>query len=110
MRGGGNLQRGAACEGKSWGLLNKRREQGVVGEEVAERWNLQRRRAIEEDTRACEGKGVKGKSLWRRGARGTGRRARVVKGKAGGLNKGREQGVVGEEVAEMRGKAKALRM
>ncbi len=34
---------GAGCEGKSWGLLNKGRGQGVVGEEVAESGARQRR-------------------------------------------------------------------
>ncbi len=34
MRGGGNLQR-CGLKKKMLGLLNKRREQGVVGEEVA---------------------------------------------------------------------------
>ncbi len=83
---GGNLQGGGleedtrAFEGKDFkgaqgGGGNKRREQGVVGEEVAER----RGKAKARDFKVGQGKGVKG-------------------AQGGGVNKRRGQGVVEEEV------------
>ncbi len=83
---------------------------------MAGRWNLQERRAREENAgllkakagafegrrRESQGKRCKGRGFWQgKGVKGKGGREVVVEGKrhgaqGGGVNKRREQGVVGE--------------